>query len=50
MYHPKGMPVRVDENSQRKAVAQLISQNRQVLGQPISWIAANRNAARKRKT
>jgi hypothetical protein len=44
------MPVRVDENSQTKAVAQLISQNRQVLGQPISLIAANKNAARKAKT
>jgi hypothetical protein len=44
------MPVRVDENSQIKAVAQLMSQNRQVLGQPISLIATNRNAARKRKT
>jgi hypothetical protein len=44
------MPVRVDENSHTKAVTQLISQNRQVLGHPISWTAANRNAARKRKT
>jgi hypothetical protein len=44
------MPVLVEENSHRKAVAQLINQKRQVLGQPSSWIAAKRNAARKRKT
>jgi hypothetical protein len=44
------MPVRVDENSQTKAVAQLISQKRQVLGQPINWTAEKRNAARNTKT
>jgi hypothetical protein len=44
------MPVRVEEYSQTKAVPQLISQKRQVLGQPMSIIAANKKAARKAKT
>ncbi|NJL16529.1 MAG: hypothetical protein HC938_04350, partial [Nitrospira sp.] len=46
----KGMPVLVDENSQMKAVIQLMSQNRHVLGQPINLMAEKRNAARNRKT
>jgi hypothetical protein len=44
------MPLRVEENSQTKAVIQLMSQKRQVRGQPINAMAETRNAARKAKT
>lgn len=35
-YQPKGIPVRVEENSHRKAVAQLMTQNLHARDQPMS--------------
>ena len=45
MVPTKGMPLRVEENSQMNAVIQLMSQNRHVRGQPIRAMAETRKAS-----